>query len=130
MATTEAVVGTDTVFEHKAEREELRVFSGPPVFTDAITSYLDDDWENAKTETITRWAVCLFRDGEDPQRWVTADVIGFPGVASEGATEDEAMANVREALKLALESLGEGELIEMPAKYVIPSGGRVVFAAL
>ena len=120
---------TETVWEPKAVRNEPRLFAGEPVFTEVVTTQAGDDWENAETHTITRWAVCLYVDEEEPEGRVTADVVGLRGVVSDGVTEEEAIENVCEALRLALASFEDSELIEVQLPYAIPTGGRIVFVA-
>jgi predicted RNase H-like HicB family nuclease len=118
---------TETVWEPRLADQRPRLFSGAPVFTDMVTVGEGADWQNAKTKTTTRWAVCLYVDEEEPEDRVTANVVGFPGVVSDGVTEEEAIKNVREALGLALASLEADECIEAELPYAIPMGGRIVF---
>ena len=110
-----------------ALREKPRIFVGLPVYTELVTVWPEDNWKEAQVQGVTRWAVCLYRDEEDVEGWVTADVIALPGVASEGATEAQAIANVKEALNLALEALQGEENRQVRDAYAIPPGGRVVY---
>ena len=127
--TTDVVLRTEAIGRSSGALGTSAVFTGAPAFTSTSISCVRDDWENAKTETVTRWAVCLYTDREDPKRWVTAEVIALPGVASEGATEEEAIDNVREALGLALENK-QKEPVQPRRRYVVPRGGRVVYVTL
>lgn len=120
---------TETVCEPVALREKPRMFVGTPVYTDLVTTWEEDNWEQARVEGVTRWAVCLYRDEEEAEGWVTAEVIALSGVASEGATEAQATANVKEALKLALDALQEDER-QVREAYAIPPGGRVAYVTL
>lgn len=43
----------------------------------------------------------IIRPGEDG--WFVAEVPSLPGCVSQGRTEDEALANIREAIELYLE---------------------------
>jgi predicted RNase H-like HicB family nuclease len=40
----------------------------------------------------------------DEDRWVVAECPSLPGCASQGRTIDEALANIREAIELSLET--------------------------
>lgn len=109
--------------------EKAVLFNGDPV---SGVAFVQSDDEGATWETITgkRWAVCLYRDPDDPQRFVTAVVIGLPGVASEGSTEDEAIAAVTEAIEL----IGDEDMsiLDVPAaaRFKIPAGGRVTYVCV
>ena len=75
-----------------------------------------------------RWAVCLYRDIEETEQILTAVVIGLPGVASEGASKEEAISNVKEAINLRFEGEDENEIMkELRQDYVIPVGGELVY---
>jgi len=100
-----------------------RVFGGQAVLCETWTSFRDDDWENPTTTTTTRWAVCIYRDPGDPERWITADVVAFEGVSSEGITEEEALKNVAEALRVALEDNADS-LIRRQT-YIVPPDGMI-----
>lgn len=47
----------------------------------------------------------LLREGEDG--WIVATVPSLPGCISQGRTEEEALANIKEAIELYLETLEE-----------------------
>jgi predicted RNase H-like HicB family nuclease len=61
----------------------------------------------------TRYTVSLKRDEEGYSVWCP----GLPGCWSQGATEDEALANIRDAIReylaVARELAGEGEAREV-----------------
>lgn len=79
-------------------------------------------------EKPRRWAVCLYRDAEEAGETLTAVVIGLPGVASEGASREEAIDNVQEALSLRFEGEDEEEVMkDLRQDYVIPLGGEIVY---
>lgn len=107
-----------------------RAFSGAPVVAEVVVTAKGDGWENPTPKMITRWAVCLFRDREDPSGYVTAEVIGLEGVASEGPDRESAMVNVKEALQLALDDLEDDAHQALRANYTIPSDGEVVYVAM
>ncbi len=104
-----------------------KYFEGLPVFTASTLQLCDGDWHEAVSE---RWAVCLFRDVDDPENWVTAEVIGVRGIASEGATREEAMGNIKEALLLARDEAGAEGLEIDRLEYRIPANGDVVHVTL
>jgi predicted RNase H-like HicB family nuclease len=75
-----------------------------------------------------RWAVCLYRDPEETEQILTAVVIGLPGVASEGASKEEAISNVKEAINLRFEGENEVEVMkDLRHDYVIPVGGELIY---
>jgi predicted RNase H-like HicB family nuclease len=55
----------------------------------------------------------VLRPGEDG--WIVAECPVLPGCISQGRTRDEALANIREAIELCLESGDEpkGELVDV-----------------
>jgi len=55
----------------------------------------------------------VLRQGEDG--WVVAECPVLPGCISQGRTRDEALANIREAILLCLESgdQPQGELVDV-----------------
>ena len=55
----------------------------------------------------------VLRPGEDG--WIVAECPMLPGCVSQGKTRDEALANIREAISLCLESGDEprGELVDI-----------------
>ena len=75
--------------------------------------------------TIERWAACIYKDPEDTAGWLTVDVLGLPGVASQGHSRDEAVSNVREAIELALED-GNQEVVDTVEDYEVPAGGTIL----
>ncbi len=97
-----------------------RIFSGIPV--DVCQYALGDEYR-----TLTRWAVCFFQDTEDPEGWTTAEVVAFPGIASEGETKDDAVDNVRDALRAFLDGASGDESMPMRTTYEIPAGGTIEF---
>lgn len=124
---TEAICRTVAVSRSHPVPEARHVFSGPSEMN--VVTIVAHGGE-FQFETITRWAVCLFRDPEDAEGWVTAEVVAFSGVVSEGATEETALSNAREALLLALEASAKGEILDRRDSYVIPSGGRIAYVPL
>jgi len=54
---------------------------------------------------------------ERRKRWIVATVPALPGCVSQGKTEEEALANVREAIDLHVSSLAEEGLpLQTPKK--------------
>ena len=55
----------------------------------------------------------VLRPGEDG--WIVAECPVLPGCVSQGKTRDEALANIREAIELSLESgdVPKGELVDV-----------------
>ena len=75
-----------------------------------------------------KWAVCLYRDIEEPGPWLTADVIGLPGVTSQGVSREEAISNVAEAIALRFEVEDEREAMkELRRDYTMPAGSELVY---
>ncbi len=75
-----------------------------------------------------KWAVCLYRDAEELGPWLTADVIGLPGVTSQGASRDEAISNVAEAIALRFEVEDEREIMKaLRREYMMPAGSELVY---
>jgi len=74
--------------------------------------------------TIERWTVCIYKDPEDTEGWLTVDVLGLPGVASQGRSRDEAARNAREGIELALED--KTEVVDIVEDYEVPAGGTIV----
>ena len=106
-ATLPVSTTNDSVTESSYEKEHApKVFAGAPVYVESIYG-CDQDGNFKQGSTRTHWAACLFKDADDTSGCVTAEVIGMLGVASEGATFDDALANIKEALELALED-GQG----------------------
>ena len=62
---------------------------------------------------MARYPVVL-RSGEDG--WIVAECPTLPGCISQGRTREEALANIREAIELCLESR-EGEGSEPPREF-------------
>jgi predicted RNase H-like HicB family nuclease len=58
----------------------------------------------------------VLRPGEDG--WIVAECPVIPGCISQGKTRDDALANIREAIDLALESR-EQEGWVLPAQYEV-----------
>lgn len=107
-----------------------RKFTGGLVITSAGVLIPGGDVSKAEYQTLNRWAVCLSRDPEDLEGWITAEVIGLPGIASEGRTRDEAISNVREALMRAIEEGGAEEIKVEPGQHELPEGSQVVYVAV
>ena len=105
-------------------------FTGEASFTTLGVTFDPDDPKNPRVVSSVRWAVCLFSDPDDPDGMTTADVIGFPGVASEGASRKEALDNAREALECAIEGLRGEDPPSPPDSYTIPRGGEVVYLSI
>jgi len=64
--------------------------------------------------TATRQTIpVVLRPGEDG--WIVAECPTLPGCVSQGRTRDEALANIREAISLCLESGDEprGEIVDV-----------------
>jgi predicted RNase H-like HicB family nuclease len=97
-----------------------RVFSGIPV--DVCQYAFGEEYR-----TFTRWAVCFYEDADDPEGWITAEAIAFPGISSEGETKEEAVDNVREALRVFLSGASGDESLPMRTSYEIPAGGTIEF---
>ena len=101
----------------------------PYEFTgERVIESLTYDPTDMRIARMERWAVCLFVDPEDPKKRVTAEVIGFPGVASEGDGEEEALTNLHEALELALDE-PEGVRVS-DRRYVVPPGATVAYMSM
>lgn len=114
-------VATFTVTDEKT-------FKGSPVSVSATVSVIGG---KPKQVTIQHWAACLYRDPEDDGDWLICEIVGIPGVISQGKTRQEAMENAKEALACALEELIEaGVKVELRRDYVIPAGGEVVNLAI
>ena len=62
---------------------------------------------------VDRHLLVVLRPGDDG--YVVAECPVLPGVISQGRTRDEALANIREAIELALESGDEprGEVLDI-----------------
>jgi len=58
----------------------------------------------------------VLRPGEDG--WIVAECPVIPGCISQGKTRDEALANIREAIDLALSTRSQ-EGWELPAEYEV-----------
>jgi predicted RNase H-like HicB family nuclease len=58
----------------------------------------------------------MLRPGEDG--WIVAECPIIPGCISQGRTRDEALANIREAIELCLESRDE-EGFALPRSYEV-----------
>lgn len=107
-----------------------RAFSGAPVITELSVTVEGDNWQNPIQTQLSRWAVCLFKDRDDPSGYVTAEVIGLEGVASEGPDRESAITNIKEALQLALEELQDDPHQSLRTVYKIPSDGEVVYVSM
>lgn len=106
-------------------------FRAEPVLPAAMWGYKEGgDLSSVSTATFTRWAVCLHRDAEDPQGWVTADVIGLKGVASEGRTDEDALSNAHEAIQALGHDAVEQIDQEKASGYVIPAGAYWVYLSI
>lgn len=108
-------------------------FEGERVVVDFSLFYLATEaaFAEAQPEETTRWAVCLETGPDTEEGWVVAEVIGLPGIASEGRDKAEALDNIREALSLALDELGPEGLTEMEfPPYEIPAGGQVAYVTV
>ena len=99
---------------------KAHVFSGIPV--DVCQYAIGEEYR-----TFTRWAVCFYQDADDPEGWVTAEGIAFPGIASEGEMKEEAIDNVRDALRGFLGGASGDESAPMRTTYDIPAGGTIEF---
>lgn len=101
-------------------------YSGSAAFSIAVYGGEDDE---PKVET--RWAACIYRDPDDSDGWWTAQIVGLMGVASEGRTREDALANLRGALSCALESHSDEEGLPYRREaYEIPQGGRILHLTL
>jgi predicted RNase H-like HicB family nuclease len=58
----------------------------------------------------------VLRPGEDD--WIVAECPVIPGCVSQGRTRDEALANIREAIALCLETRAD-EGWELPSEYEV-----------
>jgi predicted RNase H-like HicB family nuclease len=108
-------------------------FEGERVIVDVSISYppTEAGFAEAEPQETTRWAVCLETGPDTEDGWVVAEVIGLPGVASEGRSKAEALDNIREALSLALDELGaEGISGMVFPPYEISAGGQVVYVTV
>lgn len=101
-------------------------FKGESVISTLCVSVKPDG--TSEVTTHNRWAVCLYRDADETGQFLTADVIGLPGVASEGASREEAISNVKEAIRLRFEGEDEKEVMkELRHDYTIPVGGELIY---
>lgn len=117
--TPEAVCEPTTRAAEASMYPETTEFSG---MTRTRFYSVDADW---RQHTIERWTVCIYKDPEDTAGWLTVDVLGLPGVASQGHSRDEAVSNAREAIELALED-GDQEVIDTVRDYEVPAGGTIL----
>ena len=116
-----------TLIEFQTEkRVEAKAFTGEPLIERFHVTMRPDG--KVDREMFRRWAVCLHRDPEDPEHYVTATVIGLNGIISQGATRQEAQDNIREAIQLCFEDEVRNEIMkELRFEFVIPAGGEVVY---
>jgi len=122
----EAVATSST--ETSSETEERR-FVGPPVTTQVAATITEDG--PATYATLTEWAVCLAYEEEDdePRKYYVAQVVAFPGVVSQGLTETEARANIKEALSLALECM-DSPALPTETDYMIPAHAKIIYVSI
>ena len=104
------------------------VFAGEPVVFEKIRI----EQEGNMTHTVSQhWAVCIHRDPEETEGWLTGEVIGLPGVVSQGRDRQETLTNVKEALESALEELrSTNTRVELRREVDIPDGGEIIYLAL
>ena len=111
---TVTIFGTDSPFEGE-----------PVISTFCIRANPDGATETTRDR---KWAVCLYRDIEEPGPWLTADVIGLPGVTTQGATREEAISNVKEAIDLRFEGEDEKEVMkDLHRDYIMPAGSELIY---
>ncbi len=96
----------------------------------AITTFIIRQESGGTTEVTKhrKWAVCLYRDVDEPGPWLTADVIGLSGVTSQGASRNEAISNVAEAIALRFEGEDKSEVMkDLRRDYMMPAGSELVY---
>lgn len=80
------------------------VLPTPEVIVRVVRSRVLRDLAGKKVQVTMRYTVVL---DPDPEGGFTVTVPAIPAVVTEGDTEEEALANVREAIELALEVIGK-----------------------
>ena len=84
--------------------------------------------EKAIRTVRQHWAICIHRDPEETEGWLTGEVIGIPGVVSQGRNRQETLTNLKEALECALEELRSTNTpVELRREFDIPDGGEIIY---